>query len=84
MRSLGSILGSCALTLLICVWQAIHFDLGDPFAPRFWQYVMLGLLSFFAPEGMVSFAAHGWVKARNQVILFRGMLSLTASVQCPT
>ena len=75
MRSVWSILGSCALTLLICVWQAIHFDLNYSSVDRSWVPVMLALSSFFAPEVVVSIAAEEWVKARNHVILFRGMSS---------
>ena len=83
MRSLWSILGSCASTLLICVWQAIHFNLDDSM-DLFRKPVVLVLSSFFAPEIVVSAAAHEWAEARKQVALFRGMLSLTMSVQCLT
>ncbi|KAN0084442.1 hypothetical protein V8E55_007946 [Tylopilus felleus] len=70
MRSLWSILGSCASTLLICVWQAIHFNLDDSM-DLFRKPVVLVLSSFFAPEIVVSAAAHEWAEARKQVALFR-------------
>ena len=82
MRSVWSILGSCGLTLLICVWQAIHFNLNSDLASVEWFRisVVLVLSSFFAPEVVVSAAAYEWAVARNQVVLFRGMSSLTVSV----
>ncbi|KAI9567575.1 hypothetical protein HD554DRAFT_976480 [Boletus coccyginus] len=69
-RSVWSILGSCALTLLICVWQAIHPDI-PPHQQR-WSKVWQGRLiivitSFFFPEGMVFVAARQWRDARRKV-----------------
>ncbi|KAF8548077.1 hypothetical protein OG21DRAFT_1471674 [Imleria badia] len=67
-RSLWSILGSCALTLLICVWQAIH----PPVPPhrKKWpmgQTLLLTIASFLLPEMTVYTAVSQWWKARRIV-----------------
>ena len=82
-RSIWSILGSCALTLLICIWQAIHPDV--PPHERGWNNLLscsrrlvFGVISFIAPELVICFAAGEWESARSTVKLFRGMFSPTA------
>jgi len=87
LRSVWSILGSCALTLLICVWQAIHPEI--PPRKQRWNEIWQGRLiivtmSFFFPEGMIFVAARQWRDARRKVEQFRGM-SLpppTVDTQC--
>ncbi|KAF8142079.1 hypothetical protein EV363DRAFT_1443990 [Boletus edulis] len=72
-RSIWSILGSCALTLLICVWHAIHFDiLCDEEWNTVWLLNGLSVVgSFVAPEAIVAYAARDWKRARERVIEFR-------------
>ncbi|KAF8447178.1 hypothetical protein L210DRAFT_894835 [Boletus edulis BED1] len=70
-RSVWSILGSCALTLLICVWHTIHYDL--PRSRKAWYKKRVGfvLLSFFAPEVVVALASMEWLEACQTVNRFR-------------
>ncbi|KAF8449455.1 hypothetical protein L210DRAFT_2664031 [Boletus edulis BED1] len=71
-RSVWGILGSCALTLLICVWHSIHFDIIEGEWTEVW--LIKGLLvlgSFAAPEVIVAAAAADWKRARERVIEFR-------------
>ena len=76
-RSIWSILGSCAVTLLICVWHAIHFDIVYKDDLFYGGPVRLVLWAIFGPEVVVSAAVEqGW-KARRMVTAFRGMLSST-------
>ncbi|KAG6374701.1 hypothetical protein JVT61DRAFT_4070 [Boletus reticuloceps] len=71
-RSVWSILGSCALTLLICVWHSIHFDIIEGEWTKVWSMKSLGILgSFVAPEVIVAWAAADWKGARERVIEFR-------------
>ncbi|KAF8414474.1 hypothetical protein L210DRAFT_3467189 [Boletus edulis BED1] len=60
-RSIWSILGSCALTLLICVWHAIHFDiLRDEEWNMIWLLKGLCVVgSLVAPEAIVAYATTG-------------------------
>ncbi|KAI9567948.1 hypothetical protein HD554DRAFT_1991439, partial [Boletus coccyginus] len=64
-RSIWSILGSCALTLLICIWLAIHPDI--PPHEQGWNSLLawcrrlvIGIISFIAPEVVVCIAAGEW------------------------
>ncbi|KAF8127434.1 hypothetical protein EV363DRAFT_1266966 [Boletus edulis] len=60
-RNVGSILGSCALTLLICVWHAIHFTIHqDEWTTTWWFKGLCVLGSFVAPEAIVAWAARDW------------------------
>ena len=79
-RSVWSILGSCALTLLICVWHTIHFDVYEDWVDTFLQRVFLVLSSFFAPEVVVWVASEEWCNARDKVLRFRDMLSSTLNI----
>ena len=74
-RSIWSILGSCALTLLICVWHTIHFNIYEDQGKAFAERTLLVLLSFFAPEGVIWIASKQWWNACDKVLQFRGMLS---------
>ncbi|KAG6374685.1 hypothetical protein JVT61DRAFT_4054 [Boletus reticuloceps] len=69
-RSVWSILGSCALTLLICVWHTIHFDFPRHTHDWIEKPVGLVLLSFFAPEMVVMVATYQWWEARRKVNRF--------------
>ena len=75
-RSVWSILGNCGLTLLICVWHAIHFDVPHPgegwYVTSKFKCIEV-LASFFAPETIVGCAVDEWWNARRKVIRFRGM-----------
>ncbi|KAI9453587.1 hypothetical protein HD554DRAFT_2031830 [Boletus coccyginus] len=64
-RSIWSILGSCALTMLICIWQAIHPDV--PPYEQGWNSLLawcrrlvFGIITFIAPELVVCAAAEEW------------------------
>ena len=74
-RSVWSILGSCALTLLICVWHAIHLNVYSSQAEWLSNLVLLILAAFFAPEFVVMVASQEFWVARDKVNKFRGMLS---------
>lgn len=68
------------MTLLICIWQAIHPDVPDPQskpAEVIQEGVFFILGSFFVPEVMVAIAAKQWWDARDKVLRFRGMFSPT-------
>ncbi|KAF8551311.1 hypothetical protein OG21DRAFT_296564 [Imleria badia] len=71
-RSFWSIVGSCALTLLICVWHAIHFDLPkEEWYSNLLSKGSLVLAAFFMPEVIIADATEEWWKARRKVIWFR-------------
>ncbi|KAG6374678.1 hypothetical protein JVT61DRAFT_4047 [Boletus reticuloceps] len=71
-RNVWSILSSCALTLLICVWHAIHFTIHqDEWTTTWWFKGLCVLGSFVAPEAIVVWAARDWKSARERVIEFR-------------
>ena len=75
-RSVWSILGNCGLTLLICVWHSIHFDVpkpGEEWRETLREKCMGVLASFFAPEIVVGMAVGEWWKARRKVIRYRGV-----------
>ncbi|KAN0086214.1 hypothetical protein V8E55_007348 [Tylopilus felleus] len=67
--SIWSILGSCAVTLLICIWHAIHVDI-DYTGGMFDGPVVLTFWAIFAPE-----------KAHYMVTAFRGMSSSTLNIR---
>lgn len=75
-RSVWKILGSCGLTLLICVWHSMHFNVpplrGEQSVVQVPNSLLL-LSSFAAPELIVGIAIGEWWEARRRVILFRGM-----------
>ncbi|KAN0084429.1 hypothetical protein V8E55_007933 [Tylopilus felleus] len=71
-RSVWSILGSCALTLLICVWHAIHLNVYSSQAEWLSNLVLLILAAFFAPEFVVMVASQEFWVARDKVNKFRG------------
>ena len=84
-RSVWSILGSCAVTLLICVWHAIHFDIvysGDDVF--YGGPVRLILWAIFGPEVIIMTAVAQWWDARRMVAAFRGMSSSTLNTQRQT
>ena len=76
-RSVWSILGSCAVTLLICIWHAIHFDIVYEDDLFYGGSVRLILWAIFGPEVVVSNAVQQWWGARRMVTTFRGMSSST-------
>ncbi|KAI9567938.1 hypothetical protein HD554DRAFT_2263930, partial [Boletus coccyginus] len=74
-RSIWSILGSCALTMLICIWQAIHPNV--PLHEQGWNSLLawcrrlvFGIITFIALELVVCAAAEEWRDVRRTVQLF--------------
>lgn len=85
-RSIWSILGSCALTLLTCVWHAFHPDL--PFRVYYGQWYGIWAerlsdiaISVAAPEAMVYLAIQQWRRACGEVEQFQSMLSPVVVMQ---
>jgi len=72
-RSVWSILGSCALTLIICLWHTLHIDVPEPGKDGGWfsiLHVLTVIGGFFAPELVIGYAAEQWIGARKSVIHF--------------
>ncbi|KAF8551321.1 hypothetical protein OG21DRAFT_1512916 [Imleria badia] len=75
-RTLWSILWSCALTLLICVWHAIHPDVPPP-RQKWWEAwlrlstVFQAIAPFFLPQWVVYIACKQWYEARWRIIEFQ-------------
>jgi len=75
-RSVWSILGSCALTLVICLWRTLHLNVPEPgdsedqVSMSTW-HVLSVIGGFFAPEYMVGLATEQWIEARQIVAHFR-------------
>ena len=67
-RSVWSILASCGLTLLICVWHAVHPNVPLPHYKWYHIFVYRLLLmgsTFFAPEFILLEGYAEWDKARE-------------------
>ena len=85
-RTVWSILATCAFTLLICVWQAIHDDIPSPNLKWYKARLLQGfiiLLSFLLPEWTVCIAGKQWSEARRKVKEFRGMIYPTDTPYTP-
>ncbi|KAN0094421.1 hypothetical protein V8E55_002708 [Tylopilus felleus] len=68
-RSVWSILGTCALTLLICVWRSIHVNvpsLGEEWYRAWGRKGLFVVVSFFVPESVVADATQEWWKADKE------------------
>ncbi|KAF8838394.1 hypothetical protein BDN67DRAFT_907415 [Paxillus ammoniavirescens] len=67
-RSVWSILGTCAVTLFICIWNAIHPNIiaqgKCPCASALYQGALM-LMTLFVPEFTVARACTEWVYARR-------------------
>jgi hypothetical protein len=77
-RNIWSVLESCVLTLLICVWHSIHLDLpgsGDEEKLFYERVPWIFITTFFAPEAVVSIASKKWCEAHAKVKEFRGTFS---------
>jgi len=58
-RSLGVIIRSCILTILLCIWVSVHPNIPSPDErwPRLaWRRVGLMLLALIAPEAVIGWA----------------------------
>jgi len=58
-RSLGDIIRSCILTILLCIWVSVHPNTPSPDErwPRLaWRRVGLMLLALIAPEAVIGWA----------------------------
>ena len=78
-RSVWSILASCGITLLICVWHAVHPTLPLPHHKRihiFLYRVSLMLLAFFIPEVLVMLAWREWRVAKETTKRFHGAFAI--------
>lgn len=67
-RSVWSLLANCGLTLLICVWHAVHPALPLPHFK--WNHVILYrlslmLLALFTPELLITTAFEEWREAKQ-------------------
>ena len=71
------------MTLLICVWHAIHVDI-DYTGREYTGPVGLILWAIFAPEVVVAAAVEQWLNARRMVTAFRGMSSSILNTQRQT
>lgn len=84
-RSVWSLLASSGLTLLICVWHAIHPALPLPHFKRFnialYRFILM-LLAFFAPELMIWVAFDEWREAKRITKRARGAFSVDLAVMC--
>ncbi|KAF8554623.1 hypothetical protein OG21DRAFT_1462262 [Imleria badia] len=73
-RSIGTILTSCGLTLLICVWNAVHPDLLPP-RHKWYQGLLyralLVITAFIIPEFIVQRAYVEWRQAHSIANRFR-------------
>ncbi|KAF8551324.1 hypothetical protein OG21DRAFT_1512927 [Imleria badia] len=75
-RSLWNILWNCVLTLLICVWHAIHPDV-PPLEHKWWEFwrnldtLIFAVSCFFLPELIVCIASRQWWNAWCKAKEFR-------------
>ena len=78
-RSIWSILASCGLTLLICVWHAVHPNVPLPHHKWYhifsYQSLLMGC-AFFVPEVMITEGYSEWYDARQITNLVHGASSL--------
>jgi hypothetical protein len=74
-RSVWNILGSCAVTLVICVWHAVHLDVPEPgeeLVITIKKHALFVIGGFLAPEFLIGIAMEQWIRAHHDVIEFRG------------
>jgi len=58
-RSLGDVIRSCVLTILLCTWVSMHPNIPSPderWPPLAWRRAGLMLLALFVPEAVIAWA----------------------------
>ena len=71
-RTLLSIIVSCASTIFLCTWVALHPNVPeDPYEARsksFWKRVGLMLVALLAPEVILIWVFGDWVASSNLLV----------------
>ena len=85
-RGTFSILGSCVITLTLCVWTAVHLNVPEehtPFIQRYKTKLYWLLMGVFAPELVVYLAWTQWSAAKSLTTKIRGVLEENVSPAFP-
>jgi len=89
-RSLGDIIRSCILTIILCTWGSMHPNIPSPDErwPRLaWRRAGLMLLALFVPEAVIAWAIRQRLAAAELAEVHKGeflQLRLKINSDCQT